>query len=410
MNGIGYVLAAYSVPSENHVGAEMRAMEAQGARIVPILLNNIDFSSDALDHRLAAEAVRLADAPQSAAWRGAFLARGSALRSLAFWIAQCESPRRALLLSSWKLATLATAAGLGHLHAHGAGDAALHAIIAARWAGLSCSFTCLGDDVLATPAGLARKLRAADVTVALCRDMALDLLTLAPGARIEEIPGGVDPDRYAPRPMGAPDNGRYLCVGRLTESQGVANLLRALEWLRRNGGARPLVDVVGDGPQRASLTALAERLGVAEAVRFLGPQSDAWMAAQGAAYRALIAPVKPAPNGERDGGLSVTKEAMALGLPVIASRFRGFKDVVAPDTGLLFTPDDPAALGLALAMMENLSPGERQTMGVAGRRRVWAHFTQAQQAATLCAAIADIREGGPSQGLAARTGGGWRAA
>lgn len=387
MKTIGYILAAFPVLSETFIGTELRAMQRQGHRIVPIVLKKNDFPGQEADLPLVKRALYLPDCGGKTALAGAVAPSLSAPRGLAFWFAQCESPRRSLLWNAWKVAALARAHGCDHLHAHFAGGAASHAILAARWAGLGVSFTGHGHDVYAEPEDLPQKLKAADFAAATCWDMADTFLQLAPEARVHRVICGVDPKRFLPRDGLAPDNGRYLFIGRLVEAKGGADLLDALQRARAEFGHILPLDIVGDGPLRVALEAQATALGLGEQIRFLGARSSAWIAAEAPAYRALICPFKEASNGERDSGPVVAKEAMAMALPVIASRFMGLKEMVAPDTGFLFEPGDRRGLTQALLALEALSPQERRRMGEAGRQRLCAHFTDWQQAFDLSAAI-----------------------
>lgn len=394
MKTIGYVLAAFPVLSETFIGTEMRAMEKLGHRVVPIVLTKNDFPGQAADRPLVARALYLPDFPRQDGLRAAVRPSLSAVDGLAFWFAQCKSPRRSLLWTSLRIAALARQAGCDHLHGHFAGPAAAHAILAARWMGVPVSFTGHGHDIYAVREDLPQKLRAADAAIAVCNDMAEEFLALAPTASVSMIPCGVNPDRF--QPLDGPDNGRYLFIGRLVEAKGLDDLLEALHQIKRTCGKAIALDIVGDGPLRADLAALAARLGIAAQIRFLGAQAHDWIAAEAPAYRALLCSFKPARNGERDSGPVVAKEAMAMGLPVIATRFMGFKEMIARETGMLVPVGDPAALAQAIAALDDLPPAQRRRMGQAGRARVLAYFTDTAQARALSALIENLPEQAPA--------------
>ena len=86
---------------------------------------------------------------------------------------------------------------------------------------------------------------------------------------------------------------------------------------------------------------------------------------------------------ERDSGPVVAKEAMAMGLPVIATRFMGFKEMVTPMTGRLFEPGDVTELARTLIEIEWMAPEQRHIMGREGRARLEAYFTDRRQAELL---------------------------
>lgn len=400
MKTIGYVLAAFPVLSETFIGTEMRAMEQQGHRVVPIVLTKNDFPGQDADKPLVARALYLPDFPHQDGLQALLRPSLTAVRGLAFWIAQCKSPRRSLLWTSLRIAALARATGCDHLHGHFAGPAAAHAIVAARWMGVPVSFTGHGHDIYAICEDLPEKLQATDAAIAVCNDMAAEFLRLAPTAAVSMIPCGVNPNRFQPGEQ--QDNGRYLFIGRLVEAKGLDDLFQALHQIKMAQRQTVPVDIIGDGPLRQELEREAARLGIAEQVRFLGARPNQWIAAEAPAYRALLCPFKPARNGERDSGPVVAKEAMAMGLPVIATRFMGFKEMITPETGVLVPVGDPAALAGAILAFDALPPSNRYRLGQAGRARLLALFTDTAQARALSAVIENLPQRRPNWGTAAK--------
>ncbi len=98
--------------------------------------------------------------------------------------------------------------------------------------------------------------------------------------------------------------------------------------------------VVGDGPERSSLEALAAELHIRDRVLFLGHRDDA---------REVLAGCDAYVNSSISEGVSLTiLEAMAAGLPVVATRVGGTPEVVTPETGVLVPARDPGALARAL--------------------------------------------------------------
>jgi glycosyltransferase involved in cell wall biosynthesis len=185
----------------------------------------------------------------------------------------------------------------------------------------------------------------------------------APDVAVAVIPNGVDTATFHPAPPSPPDNGpvRLLAVGRLVQQKGLDVLLTALA---RPGLERVELDIVGDGERRPDLERQASQLGLMARVRFLG-----WMDRDHLAevYRRADVFVLPS----RDEGMpNVVLEAMASGLPVIASRIAGACDMVVDgETGLLLPPDDAGALAAAVARLAGDAP-TRQSFGRAGRERV----------------------------------------
>ena len=202
--------------------------------------------------------------------------------------------------------------------------------------------------------------RRAAAVIVLTRRLADRLLAegLDPG-RVHVIPSGVDLRRFAgPLPDPAPDlpRPRVLFVGRLAAQKGVATLLEAVPLLRR----RAAVVLVGDGPLRPALERQAGRLGPGR-VRFQGFVAHAEVPAWLAAADVLVLPSVYEELG------SVLLEAMAAGLPVVASAVGGIPDALGP-AGRLVSPGDPAALAAAVDQVLE-DPALAAELAAAARRR-----------------------------------------
>jgi L-malate glycosyltransferase len=154
-------------------------------------------------------------------------------------------------------------------------------------------------------------------------------------------------------------------AGRLVRLKGHADLLRAAALLRPRWPALR-VEIAGEGVERPALQDEARRLGVEGQVTFLGWQTD--MGAALARWDVLVQP-----SLDEGFGLAVL-EAMAAGLPVVASRVGGLPEVVQEGrTGLLVAPADPSGLAAALESLLR-DPDLGRTMGAAGQERARAHF------------------------------------
>jgi glycosyltransferase involved in cell wall biosynthesis len=186
---------------------------------------------------------------------------------------------------------------------------------------------------------------------------------------------GVDIDRFAPRPEPVGD-GPFTVgyVGRLTVEKGVDTLIRAMAGLP---GAEMLV--AGDGPERAALEALAGACGVRAS--FLGSVPFPDLPDFYRRLDALVIPSRPAP-GWLEQFCRVAVEGMASGVPVVASTSGALPEVVG-DWGLLFPPDDVAALHDNLRFLAS-DPEERLRLAKLGRERsrqfTWAEVAAAHRA------------------------------
>ena len=369
MKTIGYVLADFPVFSETFIGDEMRAMAKLGHKVVPIVMRLRDGPAQEADRILARDAVALSSASLEAALRTFVRPARGGLSALTYLFRQKRLTRRSLMWNAMKIAAIAREQGCDHLHAHFSGGATAHAIVAARWIGASVSFVCHGHDVYAEPEDLPAKLNAADAVIAVCNDMASDLRELAPRSNITTVHCGTDPDAF--RPVGNIDRQqKLLFVGRLIPCKGIDDLLTALAM---QGSVS--VDVVGDGPLRSNLQERAEALGVSDRVSFLGARPREWLVEHGPSYFGFVAPFKQGPDGTKDTGPLVIKEAMAMELPVVGTRQMGIKEILSPETGFFAEPADPSSLAEAIDRLVRLSPAERDTMGRRARQRVIERFS-----------------------------------
>jgi len=142
----------------------------------------------------------------------------------------------------------------------------------------------------------------------------------------------------------APRNGRFAFVGRLVSDKGCDLLLRALAECGRRG-CRPGLDIYGEGPQKPTLEALADAVGLSGQVGFRGSVRGESLAE---AYRESLAVVVPSVWEEPLG--IVALEAMACGRAVIASAGGGLGEVVE-GVGLTFPNGDLLSLAECLVRL-----------------------------------------------------------
>lgn len=166
-----------------------------------------------------------------------------------------------------------------------------------------------------------------------------------PEDKIRLIPSAVGP-AFRPRvavPLGTSVIG---CVAALVPGKGQDSLIEAVASL---AAERPPLEVrlIGDGPERPALVALAQRLNIAERVRFLGAMKSASDVARALASLDLFALASHA-----EGMPTAVLEAMAVGVPVVATAVGGVPELIRDgETGRLVPVGDAAALAKVLAEM-----------------------------------------------------------
>jgi glycosyltransferase involved in cell wall biosynthesis len=265
-----------------------------------------------------------------------------------------------------------------HLHAHFAHDPALVALLTGRLTGVPYSITAHARDLYQIPVrSLRARVRDAVAVVTCCATNVDYLRSVLPAPlhpRLRLIHHGVELDRFVPAPRsGSRAVVEIVSVGRLVEKKGFADLLHACAELRRSGtGARvPFrLRIFGDGPLRAELTALRDRLGLAGEVELIGERDgvEVLRAYQEADVFALTPCVTA--DGDRDGVPNVVVEAMACGLPVVTTDAGGIAEVVEHGTtGLVAAPGDVHGIARHLSDLVG-DPVRRRTLGEAGRRVV----------------------------------------
>ncbi len=198
---------------------------------------------------------------------------------------------------------------------------------------------------------------------------------------------GVDLHRF--RPGDAADGLKILHVGRLVEKKGTAVLLRAFASLRPAHPEARLA-IVGDGPLRAGLERLAAALGLGSSVAFLGARDPEEIAVQMRRATILAAPSLTARDGDSEGLPNVVVEAMASGLPVVATDHGGIREAVSDgENGFLVPEGAPEPLAERLAALLG-DPALRARMGAAGRRIAEERFDAERQMALLEARYDDL--------------------
>ncbi|EIV91503.1 glycosyltransferase [Frankia sp. QA3] len=237
-----------------------------------------------------------------------------------------------------------------------------------------------------------------DHLVATCTDEVFELIRMgAPRQRISVVPCGVDLSLFTthgPAAARSADRVRLLSVGRLVERKGVGNVISSLPHLPRAelvvaGGPAPAG--IDRDAEVGRLRRLATELGVADRVRFLGRVDHAELPAL---YRGADV-VTCVPWYEPFG--IVPLEAMACGVPVVASAVGGLVDTVVDGmTGLHVPPRSPERIAEALAELID-DPAWRRELGAQGALRARCLFSWDRVAALTLSGYERLAACGPGR-------------
>ncbi|MGH0028190.1 MAG: glycosyltransferase family 4 protein [Myxococcota bacterium] len=397
---VAVVASRYPKLSETFVYREVAALRARGRPVRTVTLRAPDAGGDGDAALLGdvgpADVVVYAPGIATRGLRELLRHPLRGLGTLALAVRDALAPgeplslrgRAALLVQAWAGLALADdlrTHGIGHLHCHFAHAPTGVGLYAARQIGGRFSFVGHANDLFRNRSLLRRKLARAAFVSCISqwhRDWYAGLVpSCAP--RLHVVRCGVEPGEFAPGDAPADGPLRVLSVARLVPKKGIDLLVRALaesdlDWR---------LDVVGDGPERASLEALARELGVGDRVTLHGPLPNDRVAACMREADLFALPCRVDAGGDRDGIPVVLMEAMATGLPVVAGDLPTLRDLVRPDeTGLLTPPGEVSPLREALRRLAG-DAALRERLARAGRRHVEEEFSLAANAARLDAQL-----------------------
>jgi glycosyltransferase involved in cell wall biosynthesis len=391
---VAYVCSRYPAISHTFVLREVLALRRRGVEVYTFSIRRAE-DSDVLA-AADREALKTTFALLPARWlRFAFAHVGAILTAPRAYAATL---RRALSLAPpglrgrlWQLFYFAEAIvlarevarrGIPHLHAHFANVGADVTLLAAHFGGTTWSFTMHGPaefyDISAYR--LREKVEAAAFVACIsnfCRSQLMGQVRVEEWDKLHVVHCGLDTSEFTPAD-GPRDSGplRVLNVARLSPVKGHALLLEAVAALRDRGRDVRLT-IVGDGPERKRLERLARELGIDEAVDLPGPVGQDRIRGFFAGADVFCLP------SFAEGVPVVLMEAMAMRLPVVATRVMGVSELVEHGThGLLVAPGRADLLAGAIAdLADDLE--RRQLMGEAGRLMVRGKFELDHAAAQL---------------------------
>lgn len=389
-NTIAFIVKGYPRLSETFIAQEIRALEQRGLNIrIYSLRHPTDGARHPVHNEINAPIVYLPEylhnEPRRVlrAWR-ALRARPSYRAARALWLSDLRRDRTRNRVRRFGQALVLAhelAPDIEQLHAHFLHTPASVARYTAILSGLTWSVSAHAKDVWTTPDWEIREKLTDCAWAVTCNGAAFARLDgLAPERKVSLVYHGLNLTRFPPpiepRPLRDERNAEnpivILSVGRAVEKKGYDDLLVALAKLPEHLHWR--LEHIGGGALLERLKARAASLGLADRIRWHGPQpQEAVLTAYRKADLFVLASLEAA-NGDRDGLPNVLLEAQSQGLAVIATRISGIPELVIDgNTGRLVAPRDTD--GLAATLTELAQDADlRQRLGAAGLRRVHARF------------------------------------
>ena len=378
---IGYLVTEYPATSHTFIRREVNALRSRGISVATFSVRHpAPATASSVRDRVSVEdtwyilppnVISLASAHLTALFRHpvrylrvlclAFRHRVPGLRGLAF------SP--VYFVEAIMLAGELRRRRIDHLHTHFANSGSIVGLLASNYLGLTWSFTLHGISETDYPAGvlLAAKIKVARFVACASyfgRAQAMRLVSPEHWSKIFIVRCAVDltdiPNRVGP---GSNLRPQLISVGRLSPEKGYLGLLHSFARVRESGIDADLV-IVGDGPERARIEKAIDTLNLQANVVLQGALAEEATLIQIANADILVLP------SFMEGLPVVLMEAMALGLPVIASRVAGIPELVTDNQeGLLFCPTDWNELAEKLELLIADSQLQ-QRLGRAGRAKI----------------------------------------
>ena len=300
------------------------------------------------------------------------------------WVENVPSPKffaRAVVLfpKAVMMASLMQSEAVEHIHAHYATHPALVAWIIHRLTGLSYSVTAHAHDIFVVQTMLKTKLRAAAFIAAISefnRQYMVDVVGEDIRRKIHIIHCGIVPDWYSKKSQGDKESGgriEILNISSLQPYKGQIYLLKACKILEE--WCIPFhCQIIGEGEERENLENFLRAHRLSDQVHLLGALAQEKVAQILQTVDCYVQPSVIADDGKMEGIPVAIMEALATGLPVIATNISGIPEIIrSGETGFLISPGDAAELASTIKEVFQRKDYAQQ-MAMAGRNLVHKEF------------------------------------
>ena len=399
---VAFVLAEYPVRNETFIQRELAELSAQGHEAAIFALRrtgDVD-QGGAISWPVYYRPSLWSPGLWATQLWWVFSRPGAVMTALAQVLWGCLLRPRVLLaalnnfLGAAHFAKIAHDQDVERIHSHFAFVPGIVGQVTSRLAGKRFSFTAHAWDIYAEPTMLRECIQAADRVVTCTQHNLTTLKSVAPGChdRMHVRYHGIPSSLFRPSQAEKARPPLILCVGRLVEKKGHRYIISACEALKRRGVALRCA-IVGDGPLRERLERRVRARGLARQIQFTGRLPEREVAELLAKAAALVCPSVVAGDGDRDGIPNVVLEAMACGVPVVASRVSGIPEIVEHGvTGLLTEPRDAEELAARIedVLRDPYRAAERCERGLS---RIEEDFCLRKNVADLASLIFDDAPG-----------------
>ena len=396
-----YCLTRFPKLSETFVAREISALRARG---VDVEIRAFVREDTALVQPEASDLLNLAKygsggivAAAVAQWH--WLTR-STRKYLRLWSTAIWACRRSPRFLVRSVAAIFVGAAWAHemrveppdyVHAHFATHATTAAWAFGELLGVPFGFTAHAHDLFVDRSLLHEKSRAASLIVTISefnRRFMTESVGIA-ADRIEIVRCGVDSTVFASVPRPANATYSVVCVATLEPKKGQSHLIEAARRLR-DAGVEVRVTLIGDGPDRETLAEQIAAGSLESVVLLAGAADRTGVASALTAADAFVLPSVVDERGRMEGVPVALMEAMAVGVPVVASSLSGIPELVEHEvSGLLVPPGDAGALALAIRRLH-----DDRTLAAAcsagGRARIREEFDLGANADRLLALVEGV--------------------
>jgi len=395
---VGYILKMFPRFSETFILNEILELERQGVKVLIFSMKQPDEPTTQPDvQKVQARITVIPPLKGKALWEH-IISHGTCLfRSPRRYFQTLRFARLRRAKTAWNKFLLtpfivrkARAARVEHLHAHFASGPTRQAKFSSMMSGIPYSFTAHAKDLFweghqhGRNNKLKKRVRMSSFVITISeynRRFILKQNFKVPNNRLVTIYNGLDLTKWPLlRPDGQPTAKQentlplILAVGRFVPKKGFYDLVKACSILMDHDIPFRCV-IVGEGPEKGKIKDLIQSYGLKEHVHLPGPvPQDRLLQDFYPQASVLVQPSVVSPDGDRDGIPTVILEALAIGLPVIATEISGIGEaVIDGDTGIIIPPGETEALARSI---ENLlaDPALAKRLAEGGRRMIEKRF------------------------------------